>query len=67
MVTLMMANLATPETVFAKGYSSGGGSTYVGSGGGYSSGDGGSFGWLGFWTMIIGVVWLRNLSNRRDE
>ncbi|XGV97475.1 MAG: hypothetical protein ACAF41_32740 [Leptolyngbya sp. BL-A-14] len=62
-VTLLMANVTTPDIVFAKGYS--------GSSGSYSSYDSdsgeGNFGWLGFWTMIIGGVWLWNLYNRSDD
>lgn len=67
-VTLIMANLSTPDAVFAKGYS---GRSYSGgssSGGGdvdyYYSGDG-QFGWFGFWMMVIGGIWLWNLY--RDE
>lgn len=64
MVTLLMANTAAPDAVFAKGSSSGGSTTYIDSSGNYSSG--GSFGWLGFWSMMIGGMWLWNLSKRRD-
>ncbi|MBW4579685.1 MAG: hypothetical protein KME42_08960 [Tildeniella nuda ZEHNDER 1965/U140] len=61
MVTLLMANTATPDAVFAKG-------SYSGSGSSYRSSDGdGSFGWLGFWTMVIGGMWLWNLSKRDDQ
>ncbi|PSB24932.1 spermine synthase [Stenomitos frigidus] len=61
MVTLLMANTTTPDAVFAKGSYSSGGSSYG------SSGDDENFGWLGFWTMVIGGVWLWNLSKRRDD
>jgi spermidine synthase len=70
-VTLIMANLATPDAAYAKGSSSsfrsGGGSsgstTYYGDG--YN--DGGRFGWLGFWMMIGGGIWLHNLYKNKDE
>ena len=59
-VTLLMANVTTPDIVFAKGYS--------GSSGSYDSDSGDeNFGWFGFWTMIIGGVWLWNLYNRSDD
>lgn len=64
-VTLLMANLTTPDIVFAKGY--------YGSSGGYSSYDDDSyssgndrFGWLGFWTMLIGGMWLWSIYKRDD-
>jgi spermidine synthase len=72
-VTLIMANLATPDAVYAKGISSGfhsgGGSGYhSGSGVGTYEDNGGGFGWIGFVTMILGGVWLYNLStgSKRD-
>lgn len=61
LVTLLMANTATPDAVFAKGSYSSGSSSYSS-----SSGDE-SFGWLGFWTMTIGGMWLWNLSKQRDQ
>jgi spermidine synthase len=67
-VSLLMANLAMPDAVFAKGYSR---SSY--SGGSYSSGydsgysGTGQFGWLGFWMMVVGGFWLRALSNQKDD
>jgi spermidine synthase len=75
-VTLLMANIATPDAAFAKGFSggssshsggfhsSGGSSGYYG--GGYS-GDGGGFGWLGFWMMAIGGFWLYQLYQNPDH
>jgi spermidine synthase len=73
-VTLIMANLATPDAVYAKGFSSGfhsggGGSGYHGGGTGTGSYDdnGGSFGWIGFLTMIVGGGWLYNLSEGSDR
>jgi spermidine synthase len=72
-VTLIMANLATPDTVYAKGVSSGfhsggGGSGYHGSGGAYND-NGGGFGWIGFLTMVVGGGWLYGLSTaaKRDS
>lgn len=72
-VTLIMANLTAPDAVFAKGsfggrgYSHGSGSSscYYDSSGNYTCG--GSFGWLGFWLMVIGGFWLNNLNKNRDE
>lgn len=72
-VTLIMANLATPDAVYAKGFSSGfrsgGGSGYrnYGSSSGYYDGSGGSFGWIGFLTMLIGGGWLYGLSKSSDQ
>ena len=61
-VTLLMANLTSPDVVFAKGYSStSGGSSYS------SDSDDSDFGGFGFWTMIIGGVWLWNLYNQSDD
>lgn len=75
-VTLIMANLAAPDAVFAKGfsgsssrgYSSGSGSSscYYDDNGTYIC-DGGHFGWFGFWTMIMGGIWLSHLYKNRDE
>ncbi len=66
-VTLLMANLATPDAVFAKGSSS----SFSSSGGDYYDGDSysdGRFGWVGFFMMMIGGVWLSLLpSDRRDD
>jgi spermidine synthase len=80
-VTLIVANLATPDAVYAKGFSSGfhsgggegyrGGSGYHGSYGGSGSssynGDGGGFGWIGFLTMLVGGGWLYYLSQSSDR
>ncbi|HEY9897017.1 MAG TPA: spermine synthase [Candidatus Sericytochromatia bacterium] len=61
-VTLLMANLTSPDVVFAKGYSSSsGGSSYSGDG---SEAD---FGMFGFWTMIIGSCWLWSLYSNSDD
>lgn len=65
-VTLLMANLATPDAVFAKGSSSSFRSSGSSSGGDAYSGDGysdGGFGWMGFFMMMIGGVWLSLLPN----
>lgn len=59
-VTLLMANLSTPDSVFAKGYSG----RRSGSSGGYS-GDGG--GGLGFVMMLLGGFWLWSIYQRRDD
>lgn len=59
-VTLLMANLSTPDSVFAKGYSR----RRSGSSGGYS-GDGG--GGLGFVMMLLGGFWLWSIYQRRDD
>jgi spermidine synthase len=67
-VTLLMANLATPDAAFAKGSSS----SFTSSGGGYGSDYGdsysdGSFGGLGFFMMMIGGIWLSVLSHCRSD
>lgn len=62
-VTLLIANLATPDPVFAKGYYSGSRSGSSGS----SYGGGFRFGWLGFWMMIMGGVWLWGLNRNQDD
>lgn len=54
-LTLLVANLAAPDAVFAKG------STSYGSTSG--SGDGNDLGFIGVMMMIGGVYWLINLSN----
>ncbi len=76
-VTLIMANLTAPDSVFAKGFYGGSSRRYGGSSsssscyydadGVYQCGSGGNFGWFGFWTMIIGGVWLFNLYRNGDE
>lgn len=76
-VTLLMANLTAPDSVFAKGFFGGGSSSYrSGSGSSSSScyydadGDyqcGGRFGWFGFWMMVIGGVWLANITRNRNS
>lgn len=69
-VTLLMANLAAPDAVFAKGFSSsgyrsGGSSSDVSY---YYDDDGfGAFGGFGFWMAVIGGLWLFNLSKRRND
>jgi spermidine synthase len=76
-VTLIMANLATPDAVYAKGFSSGfhsggggsgyhGGSTGIGTGN-YDDSSGSGFGWIGFLTMFFGGVWLYTLSQSSDR
>jgi spermidine synthase len=71
MVTLLMANIASPDAAFAKGFSSGSSSHSSGfrSSGGTSTyyGDGGGFGWLGFWMMAIGGFWLYRLHRNPDD
>ncbi|MDZ8056181.1 MAG: methyltransferase domain-containing protein [Aulosira sp. ZfuVER01] len=65
-VTLLMANLVAPDSVFAKGYYSGSSSS---SSGGYI-GDDGSFGnkITGFVLTSIGGIWLSSLFSRpKDE
>lgn len=72
-VTLIMANLATPEAAYSKGFSSGfhsggGGAGYNNYGNNSSSGyDSNGFGWIGFITMFIGGGWLYNLSKPSDD
>ncbi len=66
-VTLIMANLATPDAVYAKGSSSSFHSGGSSSGSTTYYGDGGQFGWLGFWIMIGGGIWLHNLYQNKDE
>jgi spermidine synthase len=70
-VTLIMTNLAAPDSVFAKGYSGRSRGGYS-SGGSYSntgyydSGEN-QFGWLGFWLTLIGGYWLWNLYRNQDD
>lgn len=65
-VTMLMANLVTPDAVFGKG-------SYSGGSGGYSSDDssydgGGSWKMLGFLLTTGGVIWLAYLFTRpKDE
>jgi spermidine synthase len=69
-VTLIMANLATPEAAYSKGFSSGfhsGGSGYHSGGTGNYDDNGGGFGWIGFLTMMLGGGWLYNLSTASDR
>lgn len=74
-VTLLMANLVTPDTVFAKGsYSSGssssssGSTTYSSLDSGYVGDDSGFTKFWGFIFTTIGVLWLVNIFNRsRNE
>jgi hypothetical protein len=57
-----MANLTSPDVVFAKGYSSAsGGSSYSGDA---SDAD---FGGFGFCTMLIGGFWLWSLYSHSDD
>jgi spermidine synthase len=65
MVTLLVASTTAPDAVFAKG-SSGSSTTYIDANGNVVP-KGSSFGWLGFWTMTIGGLWLWNLYTRRDR
>lgn len=65
-VTLIMANLSTPDAVFAKGYSSGGRSSYV-SGGSSSGGDSGDFGVVGFFMFFGGIMWLSSLYGNKNN
>jgi hypothetical protein len=83
MVTLLMANLATPEAVYAKGFGGssssfhggGGSSGYYGGGysdgsyygGSGSAGHGGGLGCLGFWMMVVGGGWLFYLRQTKDR
>jgi spermidine synthase len=83
MVTLLMANLATPEAVYAKGFGGssssfhGGGGSSGYYGGGYSDGSyyggsgsvghGGGLGCLGFWMMVVGGGWLFYLRQTKDR
>jgi spermidine synthase len=69
-VTLIMANLATPEAAYSKGFSSGfhsGGSGYHSGGTSNYDDNGGGFGWIGFFTMVSGGSWLYKLSTASDR
>lgn len=70
-VSLLVANLATPDAAFAKGFSTSGGGYRSGYYSGSSSGDyyysDGNFGWLGFWMTVIGGIWLWNLYKNGDD
>ncbi len=63
--TLLMANLVTPDAVFAKGFSGGSGYGYS-SDGNYSSGEG-DLKFLGFLLTVGGVWWLGNLLSKSDD
>lgn len=73
-VTLLMANLVTPDAIFAKGsYSSGSGGYSSGSGD-YSSGENiyvGDVNWQAkFWGLVFtvgGIAWLVNIFNRSRQ
>jgi spermidine synthase len=63
-VTLLMANLVTPDTVFAKGSSSSGSSSYSGE----SDYDWSGWQIIGLFLAISGGVWLTDIFTRsRDE
>ncbi|BAY25150.1 putative spermidine synthase [Calothrix sp. NIES-2100] len=67
-VTLLMANLVAPDSVFAKGFSSSGRSSSTS--GDYYTSDGGSFDKkiTGFILTTIGGIWLSTLFSRpRDD
>ena len=72
-VTLLMANLVTPDSVFAKGSSFSGSSGYSSQGTTSTSSNyvGDSSWFTKFWGLVftaIGVVWIINIFNRsRDE
>lgn len=66
-VTLLVANLVTPDAVFAKGFYSGGSSGYSSNDSSYDQGD---FNWkiLGFLLTAGGGIWLFNLLfGSKDE
>ncbi len=63
-VTLLMANIATPDAAFAKGSFGGSSSNYDDD---YYSGNGGGAGGLGFWMMAIGGTWLYFLYRNPDH
>jgi spermidine synthase len=68
-VTLLMANLVTPDAVFAKGYYSGGyssGRSYS-SGGSYGGESSGDLKVLGLFLTIFGGIWLANLYSNRSN
>jgi spermidine synthase len=64
LVTLLMANIATPDAAFAKGSFGGSSSHYDDD---YYSGDGRGSGGLGFWMMAIGGYWLYRLYRTSDH
>jgi spermidine synthase len=57
-LTLLVANVVAPDSVFAKGS--------YGRSGSIDSGDGG-FGWLGLFMLIGGGVWLANLMEESSK
>ncbi len=70
-VTLLMANLVTPDTVFAKGHYSSGSRSYSSGSTTYTSEESayvGDVNWgVKFWGLIFttaGVIWLINIFNR---
>jgi spermidine synthase len=73
-VTLLMANLVTPDAIFAKGSYSSGSSGYSSGSGGYSSGESiyvGDVNWQAkFWGLVFtvgGIAWLVNIFNRSRQ
>ncbi len=73
-VTLLMANLVTPDAIFAKGSYSSGSSGYSSGSGGYSSGESiyvSDVNWQGkFWGLVFtvgGIAWLVNIFNRSRQ
>jgi spermidine synthase len=65
-VTLLMANLVTPDVVFAKGFYSGGSSSYSTEPDSYEVQHLGKLWGLGF--LAAGGIWLINIFTRsRDE
>lgn len=68
-VTLLMANLLTPDAAFAKGFSrsSSYGRSYSGSGSGSSSSGGESWKPLGFALTLFGGIWLYSLLVNRSS
>jgi spermidine synthase len=73
-VTLLMANLVTPDAIFAKGSYSSGSSGYSSGSGGYSSGESiyvGDVNWQAkFWGLVFtvgGIAWLVNIFTRSRQ
>ncbi|WP_019499520.1 hypothetical protein [Pseudanabaena sp. PCC 6802] len=58
-LTLLVANIVAPDSVFAKG-------SYSGSGSSIDGGDGG-WGWLGLFMLIGGGIWLANLVEENSQ
>lgn len=66
-VMLVTANLIAPDAVFAKGFSSRGGSSGTAYDDYYGTSGEPRFGWFGFLMMMVGSFWIVNLFKNNDD